>query len=159
MLTSFHPICIDSRSNLEREMQSNLNLRHGVLVRALCLPSQWRWGMEMDAAAKMQELLMCQKLQKHLRTATKEFRLLLPKEWQDLKCLYTSACSMSIRHGNFKAIVEWENLDIYAITETLWWDGSHKWSAQGMAMNPSGGICKEEKKVGNPVHFGCPDIQ
>lgn len=55
MLTSFHSICIDRRSNLEREMQSDLNLRDGVLARSLCLPSQWRYGMEMDAAAKIQE--------------------------------------------------------------------------------------------------------
>lgn len=79
MLTPFHSICNDRRSNLGREMQSNLNLRDGVPLRTLCLHSQWRWGMEMDAAAKIQEFLRCYKLQKHLRTATKEFGLLSPK--------------------------------------------------------------------------------
>lgn len=60
---------------------------------------------------------------------------------------------MSDKQGEFKTIVKWENLDIHAITE-MWWDDAHNWSAQWMAINPSGGICKEEEEVGEPCILG-----
>ncbi|KAK4806242.1 LOW QUALITY PROTEIN: hypothetical protein QYF61_013386 [Mycteria americana] len=45
-----------------------------------------------------------------------------------LKCLYTNACSMGNKQEELEAIVQLENYDIVAITET-WWDDSHNWSA------------------------------
>ena len=48
-----------------------------------------------------------------------------------LKCIYTNACSMSNTQEELEAIVQQENYDILAVTET-WWDDSHNWS---VAMN------------------------
>jgi len=45
-----------------------------------------------------------------------------------LKCIYTNACSMGNKQKELKAIVQLENCDIVAITET-WWDNLHNWSA------------------------------
>ncbi|PKU40055.1 nipped-b-like protein [Limosa lapponica baueri] len=44
-----------------------------------------------------------------------------------LKCLYTSACSMGNKQEELEAIVLLERYDIVAITET-WWDESYNWS-------------------------------
>ena len=48
-----------------------------------------------------------------------------------LKCLYTNACNTSNKQEELESIVQQENYDVVAITET-WWDDSHNWSA---AMN------------------------
>ncbi|KAK4830584.1 hypothetical protein QYF61_011819 [Mycteria americana] len=45
-----------------------------------------------------------------------------------LKCLYTNARSMGNKQEELEGIVQQENYDIVAITET-WWDDSHNWSA------------------------------
>ena len=45
-----------------------------------------------------------------------------------LKCIYTNAHSMGNKQEELEAIVQLENYDIVAITET-WWDDSHNWSA------------------------------
>ena len=45
-----------------------------------------------------------------------------------LKCIYTNTCSKSNEQEELEAIVQQENYDIVAITET-WWDDSHNWSA------------------------------
>ncbi|PKU43642.1 nipped-b-like protein [Limosa lapponica baueri] len=45
-----------------------------------------------------------------------------------LKCLYTSACSMGNKQEELEAIVRHESYDVVAITET-WWDESNDWSA------------------------------
>ncbi|PKU38346.1 mitochondrial fission process protein 1 [Limosa lapponica baueri] len=41
-----------------------------------------------------------------------------------LKCLYTNVCSMGNKQEGLEAIVQQENCDIVAVTET-WWDESH----------------------------------
>ena len=48
--------------------------------------------------------------------------------WQKQQFIYTSACSMGNKQEELEAIVQQENYDIVAITET-WWDDSHNWSA------------------------------
>ncbi|GAB0205338.1 maestro heat-like repeat-containing protein family member 7 [Grus japonensis] len=45
-----------------------------------------------------------------------------------LNCVYTNACSMGNKQEELEAIVQLENYDIVAITET-WWDDTHNWSA------------------------------
>ncbi|KAK4830434.1 hypothetical protein QYF61_011142 [Mycteria americana] len=45
-----------------------------------------------------------------------------------LKSIYTNALSMGNKQEELEAIVQQENYDIVAITET-WWDDSHNWSA------------------------------
>ncbi|PKU36248.1 mitochondrial fission process protein 1 [Limosa lapponica baueri] len=45
-----------------------------------------------------------------------------------LKCIYMNACSMGNKQEELEAIVQQENYDIVAITET-WWEDSHNWSA------------------------------
>ncbi|KAK4815341.1 hypothetical protein QYF61_000173 [Mycteria americana] len=45
-----------------------------------------------------------------------------------LKCICTNAHSMGNKQEELEAIVQQENYDIVAITET-WWDDSHNWSA------------------------------
>ncbi|KAK4810734.1 hypothetical protein QYF61_007708 [Mycteria americana] len=45
-----------------------------------------------------------------------------------LKCIYTNVRSMSNKQEELEAIVQQENYDIVAITET-WWDDLHDWSA------------------------------
>ncbi|KAM9628635.1 uncharacterized protein ACIBXB_017819 [Morphnus guianensis] len=45
-----------------------------------------------------------------------------------LKCIYTNARSMGNEQEELESIVQQENCDIVAITET-WWDDSHNWSA------------------------------
>ncbi|GAB0179537.1 T-cell activation Rho GTPase-activating protein-like [Grus japonensis] len=45
-----------------------------------------------------------------------------------LKCIYTNTCSMGKKQQELEAIVQLENYDIVAITET-WWDDSHNWAA------------------------------
>ncbi|KAK4810917.1 hypothetical protein QYF61_013325 [Mycteria americana] len=45
-----------------------------------------------------------------------------------LKCLYTNVRSMGNKQEELEAIVQQENYDMVAITET-WWDDSHNWSA------------------------------
>ena len=45
-----------------------------------------------------------------------------------MKCIYTNARSMGNKQEELEAIVQQENYDIVAITET-WWDDSHNWSA------------------------------
>ena len=45
-----------------------------------------------------------------------------------LKCIYTNAYSMGNNQEDLEAIVQQENVDIAAISET-WWDGSHNWGA------------------------------
>ena len=45
-----------------------------------------------------------------------------------LKHIYTSACSMGNKREELEAIVQQENYDIVAITET-WWDDLQNWSA------------------------------
>ncbi|KAK4832453.1 hypothetical protein QYF61_023177 [Mycteria americana] len=45
-----------------------------------------------------------------------------------LKCIYTNACSMGHEQEELEAIVQQENYDMVAITETCW-DNSHNWSA------------------------------
>ncbi|PKU49676.1 mitochondrial fission process protein 1 [Limosa lapponica baueri] len=44
-----------------------------------------------------------------------------------LKCIYTNARSMGNKQEQLEAIVQQENYDIVAITET-WWDDLHNWS-------------------------------
>ena len=48
-----------------------------------------------------------------------------------LKCIYTNACSMGNKWDKLEAIVQQDNYDVVAITET-WWDDCHDWNA---AMN------------------------
>ncbi|KAK4822208.1 hypothetical protein QYF61_011849 [Mycteria americana] len=50
------------------------------------------------------------------------------KSIAQLKCIYTNACSMGKKQEELEAIVQQENYDFVAITET-WWDDSHDWSA------------------------------
>ncbi|KAJ7412730.1 rna-directed dna polymerase from mobile element jockey-like [Willisornis vidua] len=45
-----------------------------------------------------------------------------------LKCMYTNGCIMGNKQEELEAIVQQENYDIVAITET-WCDDSHGWSA------------------------------
>ncbi|GAB0208671.1 hypothetical protein GRJ2_003332800 [Grus japonensis] len=45
-----------------------------------------------------------------------------------LKCIYTNAHSMGNKQEHLETIVQQENYDIVAVTET-WWDDSHNWSA------------------------------
>ncbi|GAB0206524.1 hypothetical protein GRJ2_003118000 [Grus japonensis] len=45
-----------------------------------------------------------------------------------LKCIYTNVHNMGNKQEEVEAIVQQENYDIVAITET-WWDDSHNWSA------------------------------
>ncbi|KAK4823371.1 hypothetical protein QYF61_001719 [Mycteria americana] len=45
-----------------------------------------------------------------------------------LKCIYINAHSTGNKQEDLEAIVQQENYDIVAITET-WWDDSHNWSA------------------------------
>ncbi|GAB0206897.1 hypothetical protein GRJ2_003155300 [Grus japonensis] len=45
-----------------------------------------------------------------------------------LKCIYTKAHSIDNKQEELEAIVQQENYDIVAITET-WWDDLHNWSA------------------------------
>ena len=45
-----------------------------------------------------------------------------------LKCIYTNARSMGNKQEELEAIVQLENYDIVAITET-WWNDSRNWSA------------------------------
>lgn len=45
-----------------------------------------------------------------------------------LKCIYTNAHSMGCKQEELEAIVQQENYDLVATTET-WWDYSHDWSA------------------------------
>ncbi|GAB0207466.1 mitochondrial enolase superfamily member 1 [Grus japonensis] len=45
-----------------------------------------------------------------------------------LKCIYTNVHNMGNKQEELEAIVQLENYDIVAITET-WWDDSHNWSA------------------------------
>ncbi|GAB0209703.1 hypothetical protein GRJ2_003436000 [Grus japonensis] len=45
-----------------------------------------------------------------------------------LKCIYTNACSMGNKQEELEAIVQLENYDIVAITET--WDDSQNWAAK-----------------------------
>ncbi|GAB0189218.1 hypothetical protein GRJ2_001387100 [Grus japonensis] len=45
-----------------------------------------------------------------------------------LKCIYTNACSMGNKQEELEAIMQLENYNILAITET-WWDDLHNWSA------------------------------
>ncbi|KAK4830652.1 hypothetical protein QYF61_012495 [Mycteria americana] len=63
---------------------------------------------------------------------TRELGLVPPKEVlgsiAQLKCVYTNARSMGNKQEELEAIVQQENDDIVAITET-WWDDSHNWSA------------------------------
>ena len=44
-----------------------------------------------------------------------------------LKCIYTNACSMGNKQEELEAILQQENYDIVAITET-WWDDLHNCS-------------------------------
>ncbi|KAK4828709.1 LOW QUALITY PROTEIN: hypothetical protein QYF61_000547 [Mycteria americana] len=53
---------------------------------------------------------------------------LLEQVAAQLKCIYTNARSMGNKQEELEAIVQRENYDIVAITET-WWDDSHNWSA------------------------------
>lgn len=61
--------------------------------------------MEIHVAAKTQGLLMCYKLQMCLRIV-------------QLRCIYTNAHSMSNKREELEAIVQQENYDIVAITDT-----------------------------------------
>jgi len=45
-----------------------------------------------------------------------------------VKRIYTNACNMSNKQEELEAIVQQENYNIFAITETRW-DDSHNWSA------------------------------
>lgn len=45
-----------------------------------------------------------------------------------LKCIYTSACSMSNKQVELEAIVQQANYNLVAIIGT-WWDRSHDWNA------------------------------
>ncbi|PKU31497.1 mitochondrial fission process protein 1 [Limosa lapponica baueri] len=45
-----------------------------------------------------------------------------------LKCIYSNVHSIGNKQDELEAIVQQENYDIVAITET-WWDDSHNWSA------------------------------
>ncbi|PKU47277.1 adaptin ear-binding coat-associated protein 1 [Limosa lapponica baueri] len=45
-----------------------------------------------------------------------------------LECIYTNVCSMGNKQEELEAIIQQENYDIVAITET-WWEDSHNWSA------------------------------
>jgi len=60
--------------------------------------------------------------------ATQELRLLPPERGWDQKpswkCVYTSAHIKGNKQEEMGAIVQQENYDIVAITET-WWDDSH----------------------------------
>ncbi|XP_050842254.1 uncharacterized protein LOC127060954 [Serinus canaria] len=50
------------------------------------------------------------------------------KRWTaQLKCLYTNAYSMGNKHEDLEALVQLENSDQIAITET-WWDELHNWN-------------------------------
>ena len=44
-----------------------------------------------------------------------------------LKCLYTSACSMGNKQEELEAMVQLGKYDLIAIMET-WWDESHNWN-------------------------------
>ena len=44
-----------------------------------------------------------------------------------LKCIYTNAHSMGNKQEELEAMMQQENYDVMAITET-WWDVSHDWS-------------------------------
>lgn len=48
------------------------------------------------------------------------------KHFSFLKCLYANAHSMGNKQDKLEAIVQLENYDLIAITET-WWDKSHSW--------------------------------
>ncbi|GAB0209890.1 hypothetical protein GRJ2_003454700 [Grus japonensis] len=52
----------------------------------------------------------------------------VPGSIAQLKCIYTNARSTGNKQEELEAIVQLENYDIVAITET-WWDDSHNWSA------------------------------
>lgn len=45
-----------------------------------------------------------------------------------LKCLYTSTCSMGHKQELLAAAIQMENYDLIAVTES-WWDESDDWSA------------------------------
>ncbi|PKU44969.1 mitochondrial fission process protein 1 [Limosa lapponica baueri] len=45
-----------------------------------------------------------------------------------VNCIYTNAHSMGTEQEELETIVQQENYDIVAITET-WWNDSHNWSA------------------------------
>ena len=44
-----------------------------------------------------------------------------------LKCLYTSAHSLSNKQDELETVMHLESYDLVAITET-WWDDSHNWN-------------------------------
>ena len=64
-----------------------------------------------------------------------------------LKCIYTNARSMGNKQEELEAIVQQENCDIVAITET-WWDDSHNWSAAMDGYKLLRGTGKEGEAVG-----------
>ena len=45
-----------------------------------------------------------------------------------LKCIYTSTCSMGYKQEELEAIVRQADYDLVAIVE-MWWGCSHDWSA------------------------------
>ena len=68
-----------------------------------------------------------------------------------LKCIYTNARSMSNKLSELEAIMQHENYDLAAITET-WWDASHDWSAaiDGYKLRLQGGTDREGEMVEGP---------
>lgn len=65
---------------------------------------------------------------KHKGNTSKELRGVLRK-WsgQQLRCLYTNACSVGNRQKQLEVTTLLENCDLVAITE-IWWDKSHNLS-------------------------------
>ena len=64
-----------------------------------------------------------------------------------LKCIYTNARSMGNKQEELEAIVQQENYDIVAITQT-WWDDCTTVVLQWMAINSSEWTGKEGEAVG-----------
>ena len=63
-----------------------------------------------------------------------------------LKCIYTNARNMSNKQGELEAMMQHENYDIVAVTET-WWDPHMTGVQQLMATSSSGGIGREGEVV------------
>ena len=64
-----------------------------------------------------------------------------------VQCIYTNAHNMGSKQNELEAIVQQENYDIDAITET-WWDDHTTGVLQLMAINSSEGTEKEGETVG-----------